>query len=93
MNGVLLESYLLSVVSSEMKSSAPEEYIKAHAIISRSWLLRQIEGREKPDTQFIETSNEILKWFDREAHTRFDVCADDHCQRYQGESRIEGCTS
>ena len=84
---------LLSVVSSEMKSSAPEEYIKAHAIISRSWLLRQIKGREKPDNQFIESSNEILKWFDREAHTRFDVCADDHCQRYQGESRIENRTA
>lgn len=89
-NLIGLEDYLMSVISSEMKSSASEEFLKAHAVISRSWLLSQIENATSSVKQreaFIDTENEYVKWFDREDHERFNVCADDHCQRYQGLSR------
>jgi peptidoglycan hydrolase-like amidase len=92
-NRVSLETYLASVVCSEMKASAPAEFIKAHTIVSRSWLLAQLAGRDlkrqaggqiKKDAE-----GERLRWTDREAHEDFDVCADDHCQRYQGIARID----
>ena len=89
-NSVLTEDYLLSVISSEMNGDAPEEFLKAHAVISRSWLLARptlgggatVESgsRGAPDT----SADSIIRWYDREDHTLFDVCADDHCQRYQG---------
>ena len=79
------ESYLRSVISSEMNAKAPEEFLKAHSVISRSWLLAQIN----PPMQLqrytcSETESETIRWYDRDAHTLFHVCADDHCQRYQG---------
>ena len=89
-NHTYIEDYLLSVISSEMKSTASLEFLKASAIISRSWLLKQIENRHKPKTEKISsteqtnTDEEVLTWSDREDHLLFDVCADDHCQRYQG---------
>lgn len=92
-NVLPVESYLTSVISSEMSATASLELLKAHAVISRSWLLAQIEknkeivaNKEKYST-FTETDTEIIRWYDREDHTRFDVCADDHCQRYQGITR------
>ena len=89
-NIVSLEDYLASVISSEMSATSSEELLKAHAVISRSWLLAQIDKnkaleREKESYQTVfEDNNEIVKWWDREDHENFDVCADDHCQRYQG---------
>ena len=117
-NSVLTEDYLLSVISSEMNGDAPEEFLKAHAVISRSWLLARptlgggdnangFEGSchsatangDNPDSlespanghsgQGISApgsleNDRIIRWYDREDHTLFDVCADDHCQRYQG---------
>ncbi len=86
-NHVDLEKYLASVISSEMSGDAPMEYLKAHAITSRSWLLAQIEGKRRkkmPAPAIDLNANEIITWQDREDHTLFDVCADDHCQRYQG---------
>lgn len=84
-NLVPLETYLRSVVSSEMNAAAPEEFLKAHAVISRSWVLAQIEPPLKfPEDACRETPEETVRWYDHEAHTDFDVCADDHCQRYQG---------
>ena len=92
-NVVSLEDYLKSVISSEMSSTSSEELLKAHSIISRSWLLAQItknmsikEQKDKYETSII-TSTEIIRWYDREDHEHFDVCADDHCQRYQGITR------
>lgn len=89
-NTVSLEDYLKSVISSEMNATSSEELLKAHAVISRSWLLAQIKKNKdvKVDyrTSFV-TSTEIIRWYDREDHDRFDVCADDHCQRYQGITR------
>ena len=111
-NRVGVEDYLLSVISSEMKGSASEEFLKAHAVISRSWVMAQI-GRRKEETDVIPGScatpvipgsdreaempgqaghdihavpdgGEYIRWFDHDDHTLFDVCADDHCQRYQG---------
>ena len=89
-NIVSLEDYLTSVISSEMSATSSEELLKAHAVISRSWLLAQIQktkslekSEKKYQTSFI-TPTEIVHWYDREDHARFDVCADDHCQRYQG---------
>ena len=115
-NSVLVEDYLLSVISSEMNGDAPEEFLKAHAVISRSWLLARptLGGGDSetangtanackghsaehsvsgglPDS-VADSSEEcsdnrperIIRWYDREDHTLFDVCADDHCQRYQG---------
>lgn len=86
-NRVPLESYLTSVISSEMSAKASTELLKAHAVISRSWLMSQIrqKGKNKGKVSgMVETATERIKWYDREDHTLYDVCADDHCQRYQG---------
>lgn len=90
-NIIPVEDYLKSVISSEMNATSSLEFLKAHAVISRSWLLAQIEKREKNKLSFQhETSNKddiegtLIRWYDREDHILFDVCADDHCQRYQG---------
>ncbi len=87
-----VESYLTSVISSEMRATSAPEFLKAHAVISRSWLLAQMERcrhpqREAGGTAFSETAHEHICWHDREDHALFDVCADDHCQRYQGITR------
>jgi SpoIID/LytB domain protein len=93
-NVVAVEDYLVSVISSEMKSTASLEFLKAAAVISRSWLLAQIERRtsDKADHSIglngRESADEIIRWTESEAHTLFDVCADDHCQRYQGLTRV-----
>ena len=89
-NELPVERYLTSVISSEMSATASKEFLKAHAVISRSWLLAQMEKRKKLDNggaaffSFIKKDDELIRWYDREDHTIFDVCADDHCQRYQG---------
>lgn len=88
-NLVPVEEYLISVISSEMSANSSLELLKAHAIISRSWLLAQISNREKKSEkvkteEFINNGKEFIKWYDREDHILYDVCADDHCQRYQG---------
>lgn len=89
-NIIHVEKYLMSVISSEMNATSSLELLKAHAVISRSWLLAQMEKRAKlkdgSDSffSFIKKDDEIIRWYDREDHTIFDVCADDHCQRYQG---------
>lgn len=87
-NIIGIEEYLKSVVSSEMSAKAPLEFLKASAVISRSWLIRQIIGKEYPVSQPIETPDTIIRWEDHHSHTLYDVCADDHCQRYQGITRI-----
>lgn len=91
-NELPLESYLVSVISSEMSASCPPELLRAHAIVSRSWLLAQLQRRESgiEKSQSVsapESANERIRWYDRESHSQFDVCADDHCQRYQGISK------
>jgi len=89
-NLIPLESYLLSVISSEMSAKASKTLLKAHAVISRSWLLSQIEQKGKKSCNIcsqIVNEEEHIKWYDREDHTNYDVCADDHCQRYQGKSK------
>ena len=124
-NIIGVEDYLLSVISSEMKASAGLEFLKAHAVISRSWVMAQIEHRRKPvpvaelveapdgvaadgDSPGTSTGSattipiaepvevpgnaEYIKWFDHDDHTLFDVCADDHCQRYQGLTMAVGDT-
>ena len=89
-NELPVERYLRSVISSEMSATASLEFLKAHAVISRSWLLAQMEKRRRLNSgqdsffSFIKKDDEIIRWHDREDHTIFDVCADDHCQRYQG---------
>lgn len=93
-NRIGLESYMLSVISSEMSATASKDFLKAHAVISRSWLLAQIEkNREIKETNgdyitFKKENGELIKWYDREDHDKFDVCADDHCQRYQGITKV-----
>lgn len=117
-NIVGLEDYLLSVISSEMKPTASLEFLKAHAVISRSWVMSRIvarrtrreEHRTPPEPETLPSlvtkldsrlhgegsgtgpgsGAEVNKWFDHEDHTLFDVCADDHCQRYQGQSMVCG---
>jgi SpoIID/LytB domain protein len=92
-NIVSVEDYLISVISSEMKATSSEEFLKAHAVTSRSWLLAQISKSHnlkavgKKYNSFTSKGEEIIKWYDREDHDNFDVCADDHCQRYQGITR------
>lgn len=87
-----LEEYLLSVISSEMSSTASLELLKTHAVISRSWLIAQLEKRKEVKsinyTTIQETHDGYVRWYDREDHDCFDVCADDHCQRYQGLTMI-----
>lgn len=92
-NVLSVEDYLTSVISSEMSATASLELLKAHAVISRSWLLAQIqknkeivESKQEYSTMVV-TEDELVRWYDREDHTRFDICADDHCQRYQGVTR------
>ena len=110
-NMIGVEDYLLSVISSEMSAAASEEFLKAHAVISRSWVMAQIEA--KPDRSIpavpfnlselttwlyqnhdvaVYTGDEYMKWYDHVDHKLFDVCADDHCQRYQGLTRASGQT-
>ena len=94
-NELPVEQYLESVISSEMSATSSPELLKAHAVISRSWLLYQIEKRqeraknkeERGFFSFVKKDDELLRWYDREDHSLFDVCADDHCQRYQGITR------
>ncbi len=88
-NIVPLEDYLRSVISSEMSATSSTELLKAHAVISRSWLLAQIERSKQPQSGAkSEGPGELIRWYDREEHAHFDVCADDHCQRYQGITKI-----
>ncbi len=111
-NIIGVEDYLLSVISSEMKSSASLEFLKAHSVISRSWILSQVEHRSRRRVELPRGVNDIvslvtdlesrrgeqeggvpgtfIKWFDHEDHVNFDVCADDHCQRYQGLTMAVG---
>ncbi len=118
-NVVGVEDYLLSVISSEMSAAASEEFLKAHAVISRSWLMAQIASSKKAGKAVVPAEvvdlqsltihldglmnssskagnedgvHEYVKWYDHEDHKRFDVCADDHCQRYQGLTRAVGKT-
>ncbi len=94
-NEIALEDYLVSVISSEMSARCPLALLRAHAIISRSWLLAQQEGRAGPGAQPAAAAApverdgalHIRRWYDREDHVHFDVCGDDHCQRYQGITR------
>ena len=93
-NEIDLEDYLVSVISSEMGATAPLELLKAHAITSRSWLVSILKQGGKPTDEAVTPqrispqAGEISKWYGREEHAFFDVCADDHCQRYQGVTRI-----
>ena len=94
LNEIPLEDYLKSVISSEMSASAPMECLKGHAILSRSWLLAGLDRKKKtketsiPAWKTIEKEGEVIRWYDRTDHDLFDVCADDHCQRYQGITKI-----
>jgi len=93
-NEIPLEDYLKSVISSEMNAAAPMEFLKVHAILSRSWLLAALDRKKKmketsPSARKIPAKEgEVIRWYDREDHDFFDVCADDHCQRYQGTRKI-----
>lgn len=93
-NEIGVEEYLKSVISSEMSAEAPEELLKAHAITSRSWLVAMLEREQRSTSRggspsrSRESDHEIIRWYDREDHSLFDVCADDHCQRYQGITKI-----
>ena len=104
-NVISIEEYLISVISSEMSATASLELLKAHAVISRSWLLnkwktesrnqemenekigKSIQKDSVANSQFSILNSQFIKWYDHEAHKNFDVCADDHCQRYQGITR------
>ena len=94
-NRVGIEDYLVSVISSEMKASASLEFLKAHAVISRSWLLSQMQARERGGAgerqgKLPQAPGETIRWWDHDDHKAFDVCADDHCQRYQGLTNAVG---
>jgi SpoIID/LytB domain protein len=103
-NTLLVEDYLKSVISSEMSATASFELLKAHAVISRSWLLANMGSPlNPPQGDFkkaplqsptpLEGLGEAIKWYERDAHSNFDVCADDHCQRYQGITRTNTQTA
>ena len=88
-NRLFIEDYLVSVISSEMSATSSLEFLKAHTVISRSWLYAQLQRRERVQAAVLghETDGEVVRWYAREDHTLFDLCADDHCQRYQGLTR------
>lgn len=92
-NEVPIEEYLIGVIASEMNSSLPLEFLKAHAIVARSWILSFLDRKERfPKVQKDEmriTDHEVIRYYSQEAHEFFDVCADDHCQRYQGLPKEE----
>lgn len=93
-NVVKVEDYLVSVISSEMKDTSSIPLLRAHSVISRSWLLKQMQNKNsasyrKPHPS-LSDNEEIIRWWDHEDHSLFDVCADDHCQRYQGIGRVSG---
>jgi stage II sporulation protein D len=93
-NEIPLEDYLTSVISSEMSAAAPMEFLKAHAILSRSWLLAALgRGKKTKETstsasETTDREGEVIRWYEREDHDLFDVCSDDHCQRYQGITKV-----
>jgi stage II sporulation protein D len=94
-NEIHLEDYLQSVISSEMNPTAPPEFLRTHALLSRSWLLKALERKKEikrtisaPMEEIAGKEQEITRWYEQEDHDLFDVCADDHCQRYQGITRI-----
>jgi SpoIID/LytB domain protein len=93
-NVLPVEKYLISVISSEMNATSSPELLKAHSIISRSWLLAQMDKSQNiivSDQKYkseIRTEEELIKWYDKEDHVLYDVCADDHCQRYQGITKL-----
>jgi stage II sporulation protein D len=90
-NEILLEAYLRSVISSEMSAEASGEFLKAHAITSRSWLAAMLERMKRaapPIVSQTASGSEIVRWYTREDHDLYDVCADDHCQRYQGITKV-----
>ena len=97
-NVIGVEDYLLSVISSEMNATADEEFLKAHAVISRSWVMAQLSPSGESKSSQVETKElqtdtpvvQYVKWYDKDDHDLFDVCADDHCQRYQGLTRAVG---
>lgn len=97
-NEVPVEAYLIGVISSEMSAHAHPELLKAHSVISRSWLLAQMKPwkkeRHKPSfaLQSIDGEKRLIRWYDQESHADFDVCADDHCQRYQGVAKATSAT-
>ena len=88
-NRLFVEDYLVSVISSEMSATSSLEFLKAHTIISRSWLYAQLEREERVTCAQLgyENDDETVRWYAREDHRNFDFCADDHCQRYQGITR------
>ena len=99
-NIISIEDYLVSVISSEMSPNASLEFLKAAAVISRSWVVGKITGRSKTATRMTATplparkeqgteqlEPSLITWQDHEDHTLYDVCADDHCQRYQGVTK------
>lgn len=95
-NEIDVEDYLLSVISSEMNATASMELLKAHAVISRSWVIGRLKAKQMrtirptyPTPQYRTSDTTYVKWYDTEEHALFDVCADDHCQRYQGVNRAK----
>jgi SpoIID/LytB domain protein len=93
-NVLPLESYLTSVISSEMSAKSSIELLKAQSVVARSWILAQMEkinevaSHQENSKSLVELEDELIKWYDREDHKLFDVCADDHCQRFQGVTKI-----
>ena len=89
-NHIHIEDYIYSVISSEMNARSHPELLKAHAVISRSWALYQLEERPAdPQDGKMESGERIIRWYERDSHQLFDLCADDHCQRYQGIGRVD----
>lgn len=92
-NYLPIEAYLKSVISSEMSAKCSINLLRSQAVVARSWLLAQLQNKNKdkskePSLRPYSNNEELIKWYDREAHTLFDVCADDHCQRFQGVTKV-----
>ena len=91
-NTLDVEDYLTSVITSEMAATSNIELLKAHAVISRSWVLRPMWGetaslKDASGEGWCDTPDRHVVWYERDTHVGYDVCADDHCQRYEGITR------
>ncbi len=91
-NSIGIETYLFCVIASEMSATSSLELLQAHAVVSRSWLVAQLENKGKAPMTRTATDSALQVWYDRDDHHLFDVCADDHCQRYQGLTRAQNPT-
>ena len=86
-NEIPTRTIFVSVILGDERAGTLE-FLKAHAIMSRSWLMAALGQKGAAGGHEVRGGcGELVRWY-RGDHDIFDVCADDHCQRYQGITKI-----